>query len=90
MEESLESTAVRLRVGKGKGRWAEQPIAFTQNRGGPRGVVGGMLFALAERGSERVNWTKMHAVLKPGKYLVNAYIDRQGRLEQDPAGMLST
>ncbi|MEE3368404.1 MAG: hypothetical protein VX346_03570 [Planctomycetota bacterium] len=69
-------------------QWSTHPIAFTQNSVTPRGIVGGPLFAFATKGAKTVDWTDTHAVLRPGKYLVKAYVDSSKQLAQDPIAML--
>ena len=69
-------------------QWATSPIAFTQNSVTPRGIVGGALFAFAKHGEKTVDWTDTHAVLRPGRYLIKAYVDSSKRLAKNSTAML--
>jgi hypothetical protein len=71
------------------GKWREEPIAFTQGKVTPRRVISGMLFLLASPGSpSAISGDREDVKLEPGKYVVRAYLDTQGRLADDPALLL--
>lgn len=70
--------------------WSEAPVAFTQNKTTPRGRIVAPLVLLRGDGSEKFFSLEdpKQPKLKPGKYLIKTYVDRQGKLKVDPAAML--
>lgn len=72
-----------------KNDWAEAPIAFTQNKTTPRGRIVGALFALGDESSPYVRPSEGgNVAIKPGRYLVKTFLDRDGKLADDPTLML--
>jgi hypothetical protein len=72
--------------------WGPRPVAFTQGSLTPRRTVVGVLFLF---GADDANDGKVVnlsnpelARLTPGKYLLKVYIDRNGRLSDDPTALL--
>jgi hypothetical protein len=70
------------------GAWDPEPIAFTQNSLTPRRTVAGplLVFGAGGKGADLSN--PENARLTPGKYLLKAYLDRKGRLADDPTLLL--
>jgi hypothetical protein len=71
------------------GKWSDEPVAFTQGTITPKHIVNGALFLLGPKDRSQVPaWRKNGAKLPPGKYLVKAYADLNGRIASDPTVML--
>ena len=52
-------------------------------------MVSGALFLLAPRRSKAANTSdRDHVALSGGRFLIKAYVDHRGRLEQDPTLLL--
>jgi hypothetical protein len=72
--------------------WEDKPVAFTQSQLNPRRNAAGWLFlfgpvrATADKGSKPT--PPENAKLPPGKYLIKVYMDRNGRLTDDPTVFL--
>jgi hypothetical protein len=72
--------------------WEEKPAAFTQSQLNPRRNAAGLLFLFGPVGAAADKRTKPapaeNAKLAPGKYLIKVYLDRKGRLTDDPTAFL--
>jgi hypothetical protein len=85
-----EKTPVQLFVhtwNAERNEWDLEPIAFTQGIVTPRRFVNGSLFLLRNKGTH-AEPNAAGPTLAPGKYLIKAYADLQGRLATDPAVLL--
>jgi hypothetical protein len=69
--------------------WQSQPVAFTQGTVTPRRMVNGTLFVLADK-ADLAKPDAEFAELPPGKYLIKAYVDSQGKLAGDPTLLLGS
>jgi len=67
--------------------WGSEAVAFTQGTVTPKGMVNGALFLL---GAEQPAPTAAEppTSLSRGRYLVKTYVDREGKLADDPALLL--
>ncbi len=87
-----EMTPVQLFVHGWNARkkaWSREPVAFTQGMVTPKKNVFGALFLLRSEESEAVaEWTPADPTLKPGRYLLKAYLDSEGTLRDNPAAFL--
>ena len=73
------------------GRWAEKPIAFTQNSVNLRKrMVGALVLLGREKKKGHADDGHAHALprLRPGKYLIKAYLDSNERLKDNPTQWL--
>jgi hypothetical protein len=74
------------------GTWEPKPAAFTQSQLNPRRNAAGLLFLFgAERPAGVVDARSTpiaNGTLTPGKYLIKVYVDRKGRLTDDPTAFL--
>ena len=68
--------------------WRDEPIAFTQGTVTPRRFANGALFLLGTD-EERAKTWKEKVTLPKGKYLIKAYLDKDGIIEADPTAILS-
>ena len=72
--------------------WEPEPLAFTQNSLTPRRTLAGVLFlyAAADTGRRKiVDLSNPEAArLAPGRYLLKACLDHNGRLSRDPTVLL--
>ena len=71
------------------GGWSREPIAFTQSLVTPRRMVMGPL-SLFRAGSDQHNNKTGAGLLKPGRYLVRAYVDKQKKINHAPSLLLGT
>ncbi len=72
----------------GKKAWADEPMAFTQNRMNPRrAVFGTLLLIRSEQTEKKVHWDD-DPTLPAGRYLIKAYIDRKETLLENPSAIL--
>jgi hypothetical protein len=72
--------------------WEPEPLAITQNSLTPRRTLAGVLFLYAaadQSESKFVDLTNPEAGrLAPGRYLLKAFLDHNGRLSRDPTVLL--
>jgi hypothetical protein len=72
--------------------WEAKPVAFTQGLLNPRRTAAGMLFRFGpvRAAGDQVPKPppRETAKLTPGKYLIKVYVDRNGRLTDDPTVFL--
>jgi hypothetical protein len=69
--------------------WAKDPVAFTQGKVTPKKAVFGALSLLrSETTEEAAEWTPDDPTLKPGRYLIKAYLDSDGTLQENPIAFL--
>jgi hypothetical protein len=93
-ESWAELTVVQLFVhawDHDKAAWAPQPIAFTQGLVTPRRMVNGTLFLIADKAKTAKSDKELDArgtALAPGRYLIKAYVDSDGRVATDPLALL--
>ena len=86
-----------------KGEWNEKPLAFTQGTITPRRLVNGALFVFRREGGQPArNVTQVDAPgqnargqnargpLRPGKYLIKAYVDSKDRIAAQPTILLGS
>ncbi len=64
--------------------WEARPLAFTQGLLTPRRSVAGMLFALSVPSTDVKAMPTSATPLAPGKHKVKVFIDRNGRLAENP------
>ena len=69
--------------------WAKDPVAFTQGKVTPKKAVFGALSLLRSRSTEKAaEWTPDDPTLKPGKYLIKAYLASDETLQENPIAFL--
>ncbi len=69
--------------------WSAQPIAFTQGIVTPRRIVNGPLFLIrSDSGPTETELSESEFPLKPGEYLVKAYVDSKNRMADSPTLLL--
>ena len=71
----------------GSDAWSDEPLAFTQGLITPRRMVNGALFLFKDKANgDHVSTDRRP--LRPGKYLVKAYVDRTGKIAAAPSCFL--
>jgi hypothetical protein len=72
--------------------WSNEPVAFTQGTVTPLRTVAGTLFLFGSANGNTADTARTldpeSAKLAPGKYLLKAFLDSQGRLNDDPTALL--
>lgn len=80
------------------GNWSDRPLAFTQGTVTPRKIVNGALLLIAsenethsdEHSDKHSDETSDSFSLKPGEYLIKAYVDSEGKVQLAPSELLGS
>lgn len=66
----------------------KKPIAFTQSKVTPRKIINGTLFMLAND-KQKQAWNPEGEQLAPGRYRIQAFLDREEAIQDSPGLMLN-
>ena len=67
-------------------KWNQEPMAFTQGTVTPRHIVNGAIFFLTSGAGQQ----RQHArFIKPGRYALKVYVDKQNTLQKTPWALLT-
>lgn len=90
-ESWVDLTVVQMFVhtrDEGSHDWSAEPVAFTQSLITPRRIVNGPLFLLRKSPSDAPPANHDNFPLRPGKYLIKIYVDKDNRIAEDATLML--